>query len=217
MNKSTKTKDEFEPQTFTFNTEVKIEIGLNKITLNSSNGNSNIPSQNFDNFTFVEHSETSLSPAGLWFRCVGISIVILIIGMFKFDDYQLMPFFLFLVGVNFLLFLLMFFDSMLHTNLYRKIIHKYFSNHGYLITIGNQSGNNIEFVSNDDEMVKIKKLESCLNKLKSEVENKTIVSEKPNVTATSNLDEIKKLGELYKNGILTEEEFKNKKEQILKS
>jgi hypothetical protein len=137
--------------------------------------------------------------------------------MFKFDDYQLMPFFLFLVGVNFLLFLLMFFDSMLHTNLYRKIIHKYFSNHGYLITIGNQSGNNIEFVSNDDEMVKIKKLESCLNKLKSEVENKTIVSEKPNVTATSNLDEIKKLGELYKNGILTEEEFKNKKEQILKS
>jgi|GEM_PF-5153951 hypothetical protein len=30
MNKSTKTKDEFEPQTFTFDTEVKIEIGLKK-------------------------------------------------------------------------------------------------------------------------------------------------------------------------------------------
>ncbi|MCK0123898.1 SHOCT domain-containing protein [Gelidibacter sp. F2691] len=216
MNKSTNTKYTFEPQTFNFDTEVKIGIGLDKITLTSSNGNSSIQSQNFDNFTFVEHYETSLSPAGLWFRCVGVSIVILIIGMFKFDDYQLMPFFLFLVGVNFILFLLMMFDSMLNTNLYRKVIHKYFSNHGYLITIGNQSGNNIEFVSNDNEMDKIKKLESSLNKLKNEVEKKSTPLEKPNVTTTSNLDEIKKLGELYKNGILTEEEFKNKKEQLLK-
>ena len=66
---------------------------------------------------------------------------------------------------------------------------------------------------------KIKEVENLVTSLKDLVQNNTDNSLNNNTTKvyqSTNLDELKKLGELYKSGFITEDEFNIKKKELLK-
>lgn len=115
------------------------------------------------------------------------------------------------------------FDAFLETGLYDKVILRFFADRGYAVTIGNKSGNNASLFAMESDFPKIKKLETAISDLKHFLENKqaqpTIVTPtpEPNIkpSSTTQLDDLKKLGELFQSGILTKEEFEKKKTELL--
>jgi hypothetical protein len=64
------------------------------------------------------------------------------------------------------------FDAMLQLNAFERIIYHFFSNHYFYVTIGNKSGNNIEFIALLDEEHKLKEIDKCLSNLKLVVETR---------------------------------------------
>ena len=80
------------------------------------------------------------------------------------------------------------------------------------MTIGNKSGNNIELIAQLDDLELIKELEQKIYELKKSAtkQNNPIIQ-----SQSSNLDELKKLGELLNAGIIGQDEFDKKKKQLL--
>ena len=58
-------------------------------------------------------------------------------------------------------------DDFMDLKIYRGIIKSYFSKDIIKVTIGNNSGNNIEFVTFPSDKEKITQLEIAINELKS--------------------------------------------------
>jgi hypothetical protein len=205
----------FNLKTFSFNTGVSVSINENKISANGNGKNVSIDTHQLDNFSYQEYWEGRISQAGLWFRFVGISILLIIyesvIGGWSTSSWI---FFGIMIAINILYIIVFMFDILLELNIFKKVIKQFFSNHCYAVTIGNKSGNNIDFYAFLDEKEKLNELDILLTKLKHK--KASIISKINNPVVThSNLDELQKLGELYKNGILTEEEFNNKKQELL--
>ena len=211
----------FQAKTFHFDTEVTVSFTDQTVTAKDKAGSTSIDSQNLDSFAYSEFWEGRVSPAGLWFRLLTVSVIIVILGEIVFGGWSIASWVIFgvLIVVNFLYFFLFFFDSMLDMNIIRWIIKKFFSNHLYAVSIGNKSGNNIDFYAFLDEHSKVKEVENQLTMLKKFVEIKNdnkLNSTTSNSNKSTNLDELKKLGELFKSGIISEEEFNTKKKELLK-
>lgn len=204
----------FEPKKHSFKTEVIIEISEKGISMKSDESSMSIDATNLDSFAYNEHREHKISPAGLWCRFVGISFLLVCFSEFKFGGWSTQSWSIaIIIGIiNAIVLLIFMFDSMLELNIFRSIVDKYFSNHVYIVGIGNKSGNNISFITLFDEQQEIKKLEENFNELKKCTNGKAI-----NLSGIKSncLDELKKLGELHKTGILTEEEFNQKKTELL--
>ena len=218
----------FNPTSFEFGTGVKISLDSDKVVGNWNGGGAKIDSINLDNFSYNEFWDSKLSPGGLWFRFVGISALIVIISEFAFGGWSLESWGIFgiLFVINILVFMLFMFDALFELNIFRSIIKNFFSTHCYYVTIGNKSSNNIEFYALLSERNKLLNLDKEIKELKKSISNSNTLSEAlklnhshnnltQNNIPKSDLDNLQQLGELYKNGILTEEEFKLKKNQIL--
>src|ERR1700747_3597651 len=71
------TKTDFEPQTFSFDSEVNISVTKEKITAVAENGSTTIESHSIDNFSHRTYSEARLSAFALIARTFGVGIVLL--------------------------------------------------------------------------------------------------------------------------------------------
>lgn len=211
---------------FSFDTGVVVTFLNDSLNVKSSNYNSSINYKNLDNYTYKNVSIPRITPFGLATRTLlygWISAFALIIPVK--DEWGALfftanPFDIFLAWLSIIIFCGSFFISGLiflgyvftaaiETSFLSRLINNYFSDHGILITIGNKSGNNIEFYALDNEVSKIKEVEKeILNRRKSTKANKS---------QNEFYSDIKKLKKLLEKGIITEKEFDLKKKQILES
>ncbi|CAM4389099.1 SHOCT domain-containing protein [Flavobacterium terrigena] len=204
------------PKTFDFKTGVTVETTNDKVTATAQNSNKTIQSTDLDNFSYAEHTEQRMTFVGVLSRMFVIGLLLVILNKVLFGKLQLESQAIIigctLMGLAFVLFLITVIDSFLELGITNNIINNFFSNRGYYITIGNKSGNNIEFITELNELELIKELETKIYELKkSAVKNDATV-----IQPNSNLDELKKLSELLNAGIITQTEFDQKKKQLLK-
>jgi hypothetical protein len=200
---------------FNFKSGVTVETTKDKVTATAPNYNKTIQSADLDNFSYVEHSEQRISFVGVLARMFVVGLLLLIVNKVLFGKFQMEKQAIFmgcvLMGIAFIAFLLTVIDSQLEMGITNSIVNNYFSNKGYYVTIGNKSGNNIELIAQLDDLELIKELEVKIYELKkSAVKNDNSVQ-----AQSSNLDELKKLGELLSAGIIDQAEFDQKKKQLL--
>jgi hypothetical protein len=202
------------PKTFNFKTGVTIETTKDKVTATDPNYNNSIQIADLGNFSYVEHTEQRMSFVGLLSRMFVIGLLLLIFSKIIFSkinlESQATYFGIILMGLAFVFFLITVIDSFLELGITNNIINNFFSNKGYHVTIGSKSGNNIEIIAQLDDLELIKELESKIYELK-----KSAVKNNAPVIQSSNLDELKKLSELLNAGVITQNEFEQKKKQLL--
>lgn len=200
--------------TFNFKSGVTVETTKDKVTTTAPNYNKSIQSADLDNFSYVEHTEQRTSFVGVLARLFVVGLLLVILNKVLFSKFQLESQAIFMgcafMGIAFVLFLITVIDSQLELGFTNGIVNNYFSNKGYYVTIGNKSGNNIELIAQLDDLELIKELEAKIYELK-----KSAIKNDAPVQPNSNLDELKKLSELLKAGIITQTEFDQKKKQLL--
>lgn len=204
------------PKTFNFKSGVTVETTKEKVTTISTNYNKTIQSDDLDNFSHVDHHVQRLTFVGLLARMFVVGLLLLIVSKVLFSKINLENQAIYiggiLMGISFLGFIMFCIDLMLELGITNNIINSFFSNKGYYVTIGNKSGNNIEIIAQLDDLELIKELESKIYELKKSA----VRNDAPIVQAQiSNLDELKKLSELLKDGIIEQDEFDKKKKQLL--
>lgn len=202
-------------KTFNFKTGVTIQTTNDKVTATAQNGSQTIQSADLDNFSYREHAEQRISFVGVLARMFVVGLILLIVNKVLFGKFHMEKQAIFmgcvLMGISFLAFLFTVVDSFLELGVTNNIINNYFSNRGYHVVIGNRSGNNIDFITELDEINLIKELESKIYELKKS----TVKQGNSAQTQNSNLDELKKLAELLNAGIIDQVEFDQKKKQWL--
>jgi hypothetical protein len=223
------------PCEFKFETEVKVQVDTNKITLVHEEGNSTINAKDIDAFSYSASWEGNIRPVTLLTRFIGISYgVVLIFGFLSDIGDGLVNFWSLIVNLTIasvVVFMIFMIDSVLQLGLFIGIIKSFFSTHLYSIRIGNSNGNNIDFIALLEEKEKIKNLEQVIKEVKellipaqgttpTDATHVFPVADtqspaKESVSNSSDLDDLLKLGELLKSGILTKEEFQKKKEEML--
>lgn len=209
---------------FNFETGVVITFQNDSLNVNSTKYNSSINYDNLDNYTYENVTQPRVTPFALAVRtlvlgwAIAFTITIPIKdewgGIFftaSSSDIFLAWASIIMFAVSFLISGLIFwgyvFSAAMQTSFLSRLINNHFSDHGILVTIGNKSGNNIEFYALDNEVSKIKEVETeILNRRKS------IIDDAPQNTSYSDL---KNLKQLHEEGIITEHEFDLKKKQIL--
>jgi hypothetical protein len=218
-------ENKFEPKDFRFASGVKITLNAETVTAVADNGKAVIESKQLDNFHYTEHSQARISSFALVARTFGIGVVLIFISgdqwralAFKSTAFNNLALWIgllcFLVGI--VAFFVEMIDVFLQLGLYKKLIASVFSDKGYSVSIGNKSGNNINFLAGEHELPIIQNLEKKLTELKKYLETQQLQPIAP-ITNTSDatLDNLKKLGDLYQSGILTKDEFEQKKTELL--
>ncbi len=150
------------------------------------------------------------------FRNFIIGVIVSIVG-FIFGLYS-NYFILLYIGLaliffaGFLYFSWMWLDTILGLNIARPIFLSLYGVDAVRVVVQNiYGGNNLQFLVRQEEHSKIPKFESFKKEKVYSVEN---VSNKE-TNKIGNLDDLEKIAELLKKGILTQEEFDLKKKQIL--
>jgi hypothetical protein len=203
-------------KTFNFSTGVTINLEGEKVIAKYNGGSSFIERDKIDNFSFENTFQSRLSPAGLFFRFSALIFALIIINsILRVGGWW--DFVLGLVAVV-IAFLILMVDSFLEINIYRRIINANFSNKLIAIKIGNRSGNNIEFIADLSDRSKVLNLEKAIEDFKKFSRDKINVNtsnSKVSPLQSSTVDELMKLAELNKMGVLTEAEFNSLKDDLL--
>lgn len=234
--------EKFEAQIFRFSSGVVVELNENKLIAKADNGSSSIDIKNLDNIKYLKVTQPRLSVIGMITRTLigGCLLALLIDMIFVRDEwgaifFDASPKDIFFGWIAIIIFIGSFllagfiwfvfvFDAFLETGLYEKFILRFFADRGYAVTIGNKSGNNASLFAKESDLPKIKKLETAISDVKHFIENKPVQqppiitpTPEPNIKSTSStqLDDLKKLGDLFQSGILTKEEFEKKKTELL--
>lgn len=204
------------PKTFNFKSGVTVETSKDKVTATAPNYNKTIQCSDLDNFSYSDHLQQRLTFWGLLARLFAIGLLLLIFSKAIFQklnlETQATYLGVFLMGLSFLGLILFVIDITLELGVTDNIINQFFSNKSYYVTIGNNSANNIEFYAQLEDLEQIKELEQKIYVLKkSATKQDNPVMQAP----ISNLDELKKLAELLNAGIIDQNEFDQKKKQLL--
>lgn len=204
------------PKTFNFKSGVTVETNKNKVTATAPNYNKTIQCSDLDNFSYVDHSQQRITFWGLLARIFTVGLLLLIFSKAIFQklnlETQATYLGMFLMGLSFLGLILFVIDITLELGIADNIINQFFSNKSYYGTIGNKSANNIEFYAHLEDLELVKELEAKIYELKkSAIKEDNPIAQ----TQSSNLDELKKLGELFNAGIIDQTEFDQKKKQLL--
>jgi hypothetical protein len=208
-----------ENKTITFSTgrliinEKNISFHSNLVRVNNVNtiGRENIGHQDKQKMRLLPKQEFVYI-----FRCFIIGTILSIVG-FVFGLYSehfvvLYIGLLFIFFACFLYFSWFWLDTMLGLKIGKPIFLSLFGVDAVRVVVQNiYGGNNLQFLVRQDEQSKIPKFETFkLEKIYS-VENIT----KSETNEKGNLDDLERLAELLKKGIVTQDEFDLKKKQIL--
>lgn len=202
---------------YIFTSGVTIDINKDRIIATATNYSNTISFGNLDNFRYNESHKSRITTTGLLSRILLFSFILMIFNkVLSFNNPHLSDILfysgLLLLGLTFIAFVMEMLDIFLEFGLFSSIISNYFSDKGYLVIIGNKSGNNIEFYVNLSDLELIKELENEVYKIKSKYDEGLKTD---NNVGVSNLDELKKLGDLLRDGILSQVEFDIKKNELL--
>ena len=208
-------ENNFQPKKYQFENGVIVDINQDKITVAINNDKKTMNAENIDNFGYQEYNEPMMAPSTLLFWIIGgsfgfVGLSELFFGGWSFFSWS---FTFILVIINVIIFLIFMIDELLELRIFRSIIANHFTNEGIQVAIGNNSGNNLEMIVFKEEQSKVSDLEKTIEELRT---FKKETSQINNVASTSNLDELKKLGELLESNIITKEEFELKKSELLK-
>ena len=150
---------------FNFSSGVTIEFIKDKIIASATNYSNTINFKNLDNFRYNDYQENRITTVGLLSRALAISFFLMIFNKvlsFQNPNTSDILFYsgLLLFVLTFISFFIFMLDVFLEFRFFDSIILKFFSNKGYLVIIGNNSGNNIEFYATLDDLKLINELES---------------------------------------------------------
>lgn len=210
---------------FSFNTGVVVTFLNDSLNVKAVDYNSNINYTSLDNYTYKNVSVPRVTPFALAVRTLVLGWAIAFTITIPIKDEWGSIFFtassldIFLTWSSIIIFAGSFlisglifwgyvFSAAIQTSFLSRLIYNHFSDHGILVTIGNKSGNNIEFYALDNELSKINEVEKeILNRKKSVTDD---------VFQNTSYSDLKKLKQLHEEGIITEQEFDLKKKQILR-
>jgi len=204
----------FKPKKYHFENGIEIDINEHKITISEDKDKKTLNSENIDNFSQREYFKDLLTPGGLMFWTPVVSGVFVILVEMIFGGWSTFSwgFFLVMLLINILAFIVLIIDALLELNLFRMFIRKFLSTESIRVTIGNKSGNNLDFLVYPEEHNKVAELEKTVEELRK-YKNETHQS--TNNNSSSSLDELEKLANLRDKGIITEDEFNTKKKRLL--
>ena len=142
---------------FNFSSGVTIEFIKDKIIASATNYSNTINFKNLDNFRYNDYQENRITTVGLLSRALAISFFLMIFNKvlsFQNPNTSDILFYsgLLLFVLTFISFFIFMLDVFLEFRFFDSIILKFFSNKGYLVIIGNNSGNNIEFYATLDDL-----------------------------------------------------------------
>lgn len=202
---------------YIFSSGVTIDINKDKIIATATNYSNTISFGNLDNFRYNETSKSRITTIGLMARTLALSFFLMIFNKvlsFKNPHLSDILFYsgLLLMLLTFVSFLAFTLDVFLEFRFFDTIISNFFTDKGYLVIIGNKSGNNMEFYANTDDLKLIQELESEVYDIKNKYDEGLKTDNK---IGNGYLDELKKLGDLLRDGILTQVEFDIKKKELL--
>lgn len=202
---------------YIFSSGVTIDINKDKIIATATNYSNTISFGNLDNFRYNETSKSRITTIGLMARTLALSFFLMIFNKvlsFKNPHLSDILFYsgLLLMLLTFVSFLAFTLDVFLEFRFFDTIISNFFTDKGYLVIIGNKSGNNMEFYANTDDLKLIQELESEVYDIKNKYDEGFKIDNK---IGNGYLDELKKLGDLLRDGILTQVEFDIKKKELL--
>jgi len=206
---------------FNFSSGVTIEFIKDKIIASATNYSNTINFKNLDNFRYNDYQENRITTVGLLSRALAISFFLMIFNKvlsFQNPNTSDILFYsgLLLFVLTFISFFIFMLDVFLEFRFFDSIILKFFSNKGYLVIIGNNSGNNIEFYATLDDLKLINELESKVFEIKKNSEDGLNSADKiVSINKENYLLELEKLNELLQSGIINQEDFDLKKKQIL--
>jgi hypothetical protein len=207
-------KKTFKPKKHHFKNGIEIDINEHKITISEGKDKKTLNSENIDNFSQREYFKDLLTPGGLMFWTPVITGVFVILVEMLFGGWSTFSwgFFLVMLLINILAFIILIIDALLELNLFRMFIRKFLSTESIRVTIGNKSGNNLDFLVYPEEHTKVVQLEKTVEELRK---YKNEIHQSANSKATSSLDELEKLASLRDKGVITEGEFNLKKKSLL--
>lgn len=175
-----------------------------------------------ENIGHTETQEMRVLPNVDFVYCMRMAVIgVILFGVGITVGLITNSFFVMYIGGLFMLFALFLYvgifwlDGLLGLNIARPILISIFGVDAVRVVVQNiYGGNNLHFFVLKDEKRKIPKFEEYkLDKVyKTESLNTTPPVQE---ISSSNLDELKKLGELYQSGVLTKEEFEKKKKELL--
>lgn len=204
-----------ERKTISFAPDTIITFEESKMTFRGQGVNNYINNENLDTVSYISVSQRRIGFIALWFRLslyvALLGVVMIVVEGLLFDTAEsvvaMLTTGLVVGGIAPLLLFLMVVDLMIGTNVTNSILDKYYSLNAFKVTIGNKSGNNIDFHVALDEESGLIALRECIERIKA---NTGVQS-----NTSSDLDGLRKLDSLLKDGILTREEFDLKKKQLL--
>lgn len=207
-----------EIQNWSFQTGVQIKLIENKVQLKEKQSSSFIGFDSLDNFSYTSTYIPRLNKGTFLFRGIAVHFILIFIAAVYGDSNISSNFFSGIVAIGVILISLVIFvllhmlDTFLGFGLVDSVINTFFSDKGFFVVIGNISGNNLEFLATTDELSKIKALQLAIDNIKAKPRKAPEIKV---VGQSSNLDDLKKLGELRDLNLITEEEFTKKKKVIL--
>jgi membrane-associated HD superfamily phosphohydrolase len=206
-------------KTFNFLSGVAVDTSSGKIIATAKNYSNTIHSENIDNLKYVKILRHRMSFLGLLSRTFFIGLLLMIFNevLTNHNEYfsnKIIVLGMIIIGLSVLGFFLLMIDSFAELGITNSIMNSFFSDECYLVTIGNKSGNNIEFYALIVDLKLIKELEQKVNNLREENKLKGKINV-PSNDKIGYLENLKKLGDLFHNGILTQEEFEKKKNELL--
>jgi hypothetical protein len=207
-----------ENKTIRFSTG-KLIINDTNISFHQERGNVNdVNTISRDNIGHMDKQAMRLLPKAEFvyiFRIalIGIALIVLgfIVGVGN-NNYKMMYLgFVAIAFASFLMFCYYWIDGLFGVEITQSILLKFHGVDAYRIVVQNIfGGTNLMFLIRDEEVSKLPKLENYKMDKIHKVEN--VVNQNVN---TNSLDDLKKLGDLYQGGILTKEEFEQKKTELL--
>jgi hypothetical protein len=185
-------------QSIQFDSGVMITVTPTKILGTDNKGwNKSISNEDLGTFSYELYYHPTVTLFGWAIRIFLVGIPVAIWST---------TFWLVLLGIALLLAIISFFEAMTESYFFSRILNDFIAKRTYIIKVGNKGGAEVEFHTLTTEEGKIKELELLVQKAKDNSSKKL---------TSSNLDEIRKLNELYKEGIITESEFNQQKKALL--
>lgn len=193
------------------------EVNLN-LTSHNQGVNQTVKREDVDTVNSFYNIYLPKQPFNYCFRMAGFGILgFILTAVLFFNDIAFWKILIWLswglfVGGAILLFIDLFIDGLLGLNIAYRFFANFVGHKGYDVIVKNKTGISVlEFFSDENEINEITRFIKSLKKEKKIEKQHTIQTQSSN----DSLNQIQKLAEMHKQGLLTDEEFSQMKKQLL--